>query len=55
MLIIFDQATPLPKRQYLELHTVQTAAQLLQLHIHPVIEAVNTASPASFVEIDIPE
>src|SRR5437762_6852835 len=27
MLIIFDQATPLPIRPYLEQHTVRTAAQ----------------------------
>ena len=27
MLIVFDQATPLPIRQYLEQHTVRTAAQ----------------------------
>ena len=27
MLIIFDQATPVPIRSYLEQHTVRTAAQ----------------------------
>src|ERR1039458_7399643 len=27
MLILFDQATPVPLRQYLVLHTVRTAAQ----------------------------
>jgi hypothetical protein len=106
MLIVFDQATPVPIRPYLEGHTVRTAAQQgwdklrngdlltaaeeagfdillttdknirfqqnlagrkiavvvlgqqqwprLRPHIQRVIEAVNAATPGSFVEVDIP-
>jgi hypothetical protein len=105
MLILFDQATPVPIRPYLEGHTVRTAAQqgwdklkigdlltaaetagfdmLLTTdtnmryqrnlagrkitvvvlgqqqwrtrpHIQLVIDAVNAATPGSFVEVDIP-
>jgi hypothetical protein len=106
MLIVFDQATPVPIRPHLEGHTVRTAAQQgwdklgngdlptaaekagfdillttdkniryqqnlagrkiavvvlgqqpwprLRPHIQCVIEAVNAATPGSFVEVDIP-
>jgi hypothetical protein len=106
MLIIFDQATPLPIRPYLGLHTIHTAAQKgwdklkngdlitaaeeagfdillttdknmryqqnlagrkiavvvlgqqqwprLRPHVQLVVEAVNTAKPGSYVEVDIP-
>ncbi|MGA2588494.1 MAG: hypothetical protein ABSH32_01140 [Bryobacteraceae bacterium] len=106
MRILFDQATPVPIRQYLEGHTVRTAAQQgwdrlgngglltaaeeagfdlllttdknmryqrnltgrkiaivaigqqqwpqLRLHIARVVEAVNAATPGSYVEVDIP-
>jgi len=107
MRILFDQATPVPIRPYLERHTVRTAAQQgwdrlrngdlmtaaeaaefdvllttdkniryqqnlvgrriaivvlgrqqwpeLRLHIQRVVEAVNAATPGSYVEVDIPE
>jgi len=106
MRIIFDQATPVPIRPYLEGHTVCTAAQQgwdklrngelltaaeaagfdlllttdkniryqqnlagrqiavlvlgqqqwpqLRPHIQRVIDAVNAATPGSYVEVDIP-
>src|SRR5580704_12715459 len=106
MFIVFDQATPVPIRSYLEGHTVRTAAQQgwdklkngdlltaaekagfdmlvttdknmryqqnlvgrkiavvvigqqqwprLRPHIKLVIDAVNEATPGSFVEVDIP-
>jgi hypothetical protein len=106
MLIIFDQATPVPICPYLEGHTVRTAAQQgwdklkngdlltaaeeagfdillttdknmryqqnlagreiaivvpgqqqwpqLRPHIQRVIEAVNAATPGSFVEVEVP-
>ena len=88
MRIIFDQATPVPIRQYLERHTVRTAAQQgwdkltngdlptaveearfdrriaivvighrqwprLRLEIQRVVEAVNRATPGSYVEVEI--
>jgi hypothetical protein len=88
MRIIFDQATPVPIRQYLERHTVRTAAQQgwdkltngdlptaveearfdrriaivvighrprLRLEIQRVVEAVNRATPGSYVEVEIPK
>src|ERR1039457_6450893 len=106
MLILFDQATPVPIRPYLEGHTVRTAAQQgrdklwngdlltaaddagfdillttdknmrcqqnlagrkiaivvlgqqqwprLRPHVQRVTEAVNAATPGSFVEVEIP-
>ena len=106
MLIIFDQATPVPIRPFLEGHTVRTAAQQgwdrlrngdlltaaeeagfdlllttdknmryqqnlvgrriaivvlgrqqwpqLRAHIQRVVDAVNAATPGSFVEVEIP-
>ena len=106
MLIIFDQATPVPIRPFLEGHTVRTAAQQgwdrlrngdlltaaeaagfdillttdrnmryqqnlagrkiaivvlgrqpwpqLRSHIRRVVDAVNAATPGSFVEVEIP-
>src|SRR5271157_1436768 len=106
MLIIFDQATPVPIRPYLEGHAVRTAAQQgwdklgngdlltaaeeagfdillttdknmryqqnlagrkiaivvlgqqqwpqLRAHIQRVIEAVNAATPGSYIEVEIP-
>ena len=106
MRILFDQATPLPIRQYLEDHWVRTAAQQgwdtlkngdlltaaegagfdvllttdknlryqqnlddrkiaiivlgqqqwpkLRLHIQRVIEAIQAATPGSFVDVEIP-
>jgi|ERR1700677_1872399 hypothetical protein len=106
MLILFDQATPVPLRPYLKSHTVRTAAQqgwdrfkngdllnaaeeagfgmllttdknmryqqnlegrgiavlvlgqqqwnLLQPHVQLVVDAVNAATPGSYVEVEIP-
>jgi hypothetical protein len=106
MLIIFDQATPVPIRPYLNRHTVRTAAQQgwdqlkngdlltvaeqagfdillttdrnmlyqqnlagrkiailvlgrqqwpqLRPHIQIVVDAVNAATPRSYLEVDIP-
>ncbi|MGA2039334.1 MAG: hypothetical protein ABSH42_08655 [Bryobacteraceae bacterium] len=106
MPIIFDQATPVPIRPFLEGHTVRTAAQQgwdrlrngdlltaaeeagfdlllptdknmryqqnlvgrriaivvlgrqqwpqLRAHIQRVVDAVNAATPGSFVEVEIP-
>ena len=75
MLIIFDQATPVPIRAYLEGHTVRTAAQqrwgrlrngdlltateqagfdLLLTTDKRIVEAVNAATPGTYVEVDIP-
>lgn len=106
MRILFDQATPLPIRQYLEDHWVRTAAQQgwdtlkngdlltaaeeagfdvllttdknlryqqnlddrkiaitvlgqqqwpkLRLHVQRVIEAIQAATPGSFVDVAIP-
>jgi len=106
MLIIFDQATPVPMRPYLGGHTVSTAAKQgwaklrngdlltaaeeagfdillttdknmryqqnlagrriaivvlgqqqwprLRAHIQRVIEAVNAATPGSYIEVEIP-
>jgi hypothetical protein len=106
MLILLDQATPLPIRPYLEGHTVRTAAQQgwdelsngellaaaegagfdillttdrnmrhqqnlagrriavvvlgqqqwprLRRHIQRVVEAVNTATPGTFIQVEIP-
>ena len=106
MRILFDQATPVPIKPYLELHSVYTAAQQgwdrlrngdlltvaeragfdlllttdknmryqqnlkgrtiaivvlgnqqwpeLRAYIHLVVEAVNAATPGSYVEIEIP-
>lgn len=106
MLILFDQATPVPLRPYLKGHIVRTAAQqgwdrlkngdllsaaevagfdlllttdknmryqqnlegrriavlvlgrqnwqMLQPHVQLVIDAVNAATPGSYVEVEIP-
>jgi hypothetical protein len=106
MRIIFDQATPVPIRPFLEGHMVRTAAQQgwdrlkngdlltaaeeagfdlllttdkniryqqnlagrkiaivvlaqqqwpqLRNHVHRVVEAVNAATPGSYVEVNIP-
>lgn len=106
MRIIFDQATPVPIRPYLEGHTIRTAAQQgwdrltngdllstaeeagfdllvttdknmryqqnlairgiaivvlgrqqwpqLRPHIQRVVDAVNAATPGSYVEVEIP-
>lgn len=106
MRVLFDQATPLPIRSFLQNHTVRTAAQEqwsrlrngelltaaeragfdvllttdknmkyqqnltrrkiaivvltkqqwpeLQPHAHLVAEAVNAATPGSYVEVEIP-
>ncbi len=106
MRILFDQATPVPIRSYLEGHTVRTAAQQswdklangdlliaaedarfelllttdknmryqqnlanrkiaivvigqqqwpqLRLYIERVVQAVNSATPGSYVEVDVP-
>ena len=106
MLILFDQATPVPLRPYLRPHAVRTAAQqgwdkfrngdlldvaeeagfemllttdknmryqqnlagrkiavlvlgqqqwnLLRPHVQLVVDAVNAATPGSYVEVEIP-
>ena len=106
MRIIFDQATPVPIRPYLERHTVRTAAQqgwdkfkngdlltaaeeagfdlllttdknmryqqnlqnrkiavvvlgqqqwpILHPHIQLVVDAINAATPGSYVEVSVP-
>ena len=92
MRIIFDQATPVPIRPFLEHHAVRTAAQQgwdklrngdllavadeagnlagrkiaivvlgrqqwprLRPHVQLVVDAVNAATPGSYVEVEIPQ
>jgi len=106
MLLLFDQATPVPLRPHLKLHTVRTAAQqgwdrfrngdllnaaeeagfelllttdknmryqqnlegrkiavlelgqqqwnLLRAHVQLVVDAVDAATPGSYLEVEIP-
>lgn len=44
MRVLFDQATPVPIRPFLTGHAASTAAYA----------AVNTATPGSYVEVEIP-
>jgi hypothetical protein len=65
MRVLFDQATPVPIRRYLEGHDVRTAAQQgwvlglqqwpsLRPNVERVVEAITAAKPGSYTQVEFP-